>query len=86
MYLFKHPYIYTHTYVSTGDLSFPGRVTAARIPFSDNKLPFAFHSRASLPLPCGVAGERLKTLVPRKCVHVSSPHEELGSYNRFKQI
>ena len=73
-------------YVSTGDLSFPGRVTAALIPFSDGKLLLSFHSRVSLPLPCIVAEELLKTLVPRKCAHLSCSHEELGFYNRFKQI
>lgn len=70
-------------YDSTGDLNFPGNVTAALIPFSDGKLLLTFHSRASLPLSCIISEVILKTLIPRKCAHVSCSHEELTFYNRF---
>lgn len=73
-------------YVSVGNLSFQGRVTAALNPFSDGSLLLTFHSRKSLTLPCIVAEELLKTFVPRRCACVSCSHEELGFYNRFNEI
>lgn len=72
-------------YVSMGNLSIQGTATAALNPFSDIKLLNTFHSRASLTVPHTVAEELLKTHAPR-CAHVSCSHEEVGFYNRFKQI